>query len=238
VIVGIPSGVTEVEKKAVHDAGISAGAKRVFLIEEPMAAAIGARMPIQDAGGNMIVDIGGGTSEMAVLSLGGIVIAKSLKVAGDRMNEDIIRYARSEHGLLLGERMAEEIKMKVGAAAPLNENLETEMRGRDLVTGLPKSVIVSDEDIRRALQKSTRTLISNIRTTVEETPPELVSDLMERGIVLAGGGSLIRGLDKAINDATDIPVKVAEDPLTTVVRGTGIVLEDLDKLEDVLIEDI
>ncbi len=238
VLVGIPSGVTEVEKKAVHDAAISAGANRVYLIEEPMAAAIGARVPIQDAGGNMIVDIGGGTSEMAVISLGGVVIAKSLRVAGDKMNDDIIRYARAEHGLLLGDRMAEEIKIAVGAASPLEKNIEVEMRGRDLVTGLPKAVVVNDEDIRKALMKSVRILINNIRTTVEETPPELVSDLMERGIVLAGGGSLIRGLDKAINDATEIPVKVVEDPLTAVVRGAGLVIEDINHLEGVLIDDI
>jgi rod shape-determining protein MreB and related proteins len=172
------------------------------------------------------------------LSLGGLVIVKSLRVAGDKMNEDIIRYARSEHGLLLGERMAEEVKIAVGAAAPLEKNLETEMRGRDLVTGLPKSVVVTDEDIRRALQKSIRVLVNNIRTTIEETPPELVSDLMERGIVLAGGGSLLRGLDRAINASTDIPVRVVEDPLTTVVRGTGIVLEDIDALKGILIEEI
>lgn len=235
VVVGIPSGVTEVERRAVQDATLNAGGRIAMLIEEPMAAAIGARLPVQDASGSMIVDIGGGTSEIAVISLGGIVISRSIRVAGDEMNENIIQFARDEFNLLLGERTAEEVKIKIGSAYPLKEKLKTAIRGRDLVTGLPKEVSVTDDQIRHALQRSVRVIVNNIKTAVEETPPELVADIMEKGITLAGGGALLRGLDRLVAEETQMPVTIADDPLTAVVRGCGIVLEDLASLKDVLV---
>lgn len=237
VLIGIPSRITEVEKKAVIDAAMSAGAREAFLIEEPMAAAIGARLPVTDARGNMVVDIGGGTSEIAVISLGGIVSARSLRVAGDEMNEDIIRYCRDEFNLLVGEKSAEDIKIAIGSAYPLKEQMKVSVRGRDLVSGLPKEVIVNDEQIRDAISRSIRIIVNNVKTVIEETPPELLSDIMQRGIILAGGGGLIRGLDKLVANQTEMPVRMMEDPLTAVVRGIGIVLEDLEILKDVLVED-
>jgi len=235
VVVGVPSGVTEVEKKAVIDATVSAGAREAYLIEEPMAAAIGVRLPIQEAAGNMIVDIGGGTTEVAVISLGGIVASRSLRIAGDELNENIVQFARNEANLLLGEKTAENIKITIGSAYPLEERLEISMRGRDLITGLPKEVIVADDQIRSALSRSIKILVDNIKATIEETPPELVADIMTRGIILVGGGGLLRGLDKLISEQTKMPVKVADDPLTAVARGAGIVLEDIDKLKEVLV---
>ncbi|KKW09134.1 MAG: Rod shape-determining protein MreB [Parcubacteria group bacterium GW2011_GWA1_49_26] len=208
VIVGAPFGVTEVEKRAVRDATLSAGAREVFLIEEPMAAAIGARLAVQEPGGNFIVDIGGGTTEVAVLSLGGIVYAKSLRIAGDKMTEDIIHFAQEEYKIFIGERTAESIKI----------------------------AIVSDEDVRRAMERSVRQIVNEIKATVEETPPELLADIMHRGIFLAGGGALLRGLDTLIMKETKIPTRIVEDPLTAVVRGAGLVLENLDELRDVLTE--
>jgi len=237
VLIGIPSGITEVEKKAVIDAAINAGAREAYLIEEPMAAAIGARLPVIEARGNMVVDIGGGTSEIAVISLGGIVAARSLRVAGDEMNEDIIRYCRDEFNLLVGEKTAEDIKIAIGSAYHQEETLTYAIRGRDLVSGLPKEIVMNDEQVREALSRSIRIIINNIKTVVEETPPELLSDIMQRGIILAGGGSLVRGLDKLIADQTEIPVRMMEDPLTAVVRGAGIVLEDIESLKHVLVED-
>ncbi|NTV41397.1 MAG: rod shape-determining protein [Candidatus Moranbacteria bacterium] len=237
VLIGIPSVITEVEKKAVIDAAMNAGAREAYLIEEPMAAAIGARLPVTDARGNMVVDIGGGTSEIAVISLGGVVSARSLRVAGDEMNEDIIRYCRDEFNLLIGEKTAEDIKIAVGSAYILKEQLTIPIRGRDLVSGLPKEVIVNDSQIREAISRSIRIIVNNVKTVIEETPPELLSDIMQRGIILAGGGSLIRGLDKLIANQTEMPVRMMEDPLTAVVRGTGIVLEDLELLRHVLVED-
>lgn len=236
VIIGVPYGVTEVEKKAVCDAAKNAGAREVFLIEEPMAAAIGARLPVQDAGGNFMVDIGGGTAEVAVVSLGGIVLAKSLRIAGDKLNQDIIRFAQEEYKLLIGERAAEEIKIGIGSAYPIKERMELPLRGRNLVTGLPEEIIVSDEDIRRALAKSVRQIVISVKTTVEETPPELLADIMAKGIHLSGGGSLLKGLDVLIQEETRIPTKIIEDPMTAVVRGAGMVLENLDELHDVLAE--
>lgn len=236
IIVGIPSGVTEVEKKAVIDAGKSAGARKVFLIEEPMAAAIGARLSVQEAGGNFIVDIGGGTTEVAIISLGGIVLAKSLRVAGDRLNEDIIQFAQEEYKLLIGERTAEAIKIGIGSACPLKEKRELPMRGRNLVTGLPEEILVSDEDIRRAMERSVRQIITEIKIAVEETPPELLADVMTNGIHLSGGGALLRGLDTLVQKETRIPTKIIEDPMTAVVRGAGLVLENLDELQEVLVE--
>lgn len=236
VVVGIPLGVTEVEKKAVEDAALSAGARQVFLIEEPIAAAIGARLPVQDPEGSMIVDIGGGTSEIAVLSLGGAVTSKSLRVAGDELNMDIIQYARDEFNLLLGERTAEEIKIAIGSAYDMQERMEVKMRGRDLISGLPKEVTINDEQVREALKRSVKTIVNNVKQTLEETPPELVADIMERGIVLAGGGALLRGFDQLLHEHTLMPIHMADDPLTCVVRGTGLVLEDIDTLKDVLVD--
>ncbi len=235
VVIGIPSGVTEVEKRAVEDATKNAGAREVYLVEEPMAAAIGVRLPVQEAVGSFVVDIGGGTTDIAVISLGGIVVSRDLKVAGDKLNEDIIRFARDEFKLLLGERTAEDIKIAIGSAYEMPEPLEAVMRGRDLVTGLPKEIMVDDSDIRRAMRHSINVLVNAIKSVVEETPPELVADIMHRGIVLVGGGSLLRGLDRLIQEEAKIPVKVAEDPLTAVVRGTGIILEDVDALAEVLV---
>ncbi len=236
VVIGIPSGVTEVEKRAVVDAAVNAGARKAYLVDEPMAAAIGARLPVQEASGNMIVDIGGGTTEIAVISLGGVVVCRSLRIAGDEMNEDIIRYSRDEFNLLLGEKTAEDIKIAIGSAYEFDEVLEMPMRGRDLVTGLPKEVIVNDSQIREAIFRSIKIVVNNIKSTIEETPPELLSDIMQRGIILAGGGSLIRGLDKLIAEQTDMPVRVMDDPLTAVARGTGIILEHLEELKDILAE--
>ena len=235
VVIGIPSGVTEVEKRAVQDAALNAGARMAFLIEEPMAAAIGARLPVQDSAGSFIVDIGGGTSEIAVISLGGIVTSRSIRVAGDEMNENIIQMARDEFNLLVGERTAEEVKIKIGSAQIQKDRMKTQIRGRDLVTGLPKEITVTDEQVRKALSRSVRMIVNNIRSVIEETPPELLADIMTRGITLTGGGALLRGLDKLIADETQMPVGVVDDPLTAVVRGCGIVLEDLPSLKDVLV---
>lgn len=234
VVIGIPSGVTEVEKRAVEDAAKNAGAREVYLVEEPMAAAIGVRLPIQEAVGSMIVDIGGGTADIAVISLGGIVVSRALRIAGDKLNDDIIRFARDEFKLVLGERTAENLKIAIGSAYELPETLEATMRGRDLVTGLPREVLVDDADIRRAMRHSINTLVSAIKATIEATPPELVADIMHRGIILVGGGSLLRGLDRLIAEEAKIPVKVADDPMTAVVRGAGIILEHLDDLRTVL----
>jgi rod shape-determining protein MreB len=235
VVIGIPSGVTEVEKRAVQDAAINAGAARAYLIEEPMAAAIGARLNVQDASGSMIVDIGGGTTEIAVISLGGIVLSKSLRVAGDEMNQNIIQFARENFNLLIGERTAEDVKIRVGSAYPLEQAIYAQMRGRDLVSGLPKEVTVSDTQVRDALMHSLRIVVNSIKNIIEEIPPELISDIMHKGIVLAGGGALLRGLDKLVHEATSMPVSVAEDPLTCVARGAGVVVEDLEVLKDVLV---
>jgi len=235
VVIGIPSGVTEVEKRAVVDAAINAGAAKAYLIEEPMAAAIGSRLNVQDAQGSMIVDIGGGTTEIAVISLGGIVISKSIRVAGDEMNENIIQYARENFNLLLGDRTAEEVKIKIGSAYPLPQQLFAPMRGRDLVSGLPKEVTISDAQVREALMHSLKVIVNSIKNVIEEIPPELISDIMYKGIVLAGGGALLRGLDKLVHEATAMPIVIAEDPLTCVARGAGVVVEDLEVLKDVLV---
>lgn len=235
VVIGIPYGVTEVERRAVEEAAINAGAREVYLIEEPLAAAIGARLPVQEAAGNMVVDIGGGTTEVAVISLGGIVASRSLRIAGDELNQDIIDFARSQFNLLLGERTAEDIKMKIGSATELKEPLTCSMRGRDLVTGLPKEIFVNDEQIRSALKKSVFQIVDAVRQTMEETPPELVADIMDRGIVLCGGGALLKGLNELIAETTQTTVHIADDPLTSVVRGAGFVLEDLEMLKQVLL---
>jgi rod shape-determining protein MreB and related proteins len=235
IVVGIPSGVTEVERRAVQDACLSAGARQAFLIEEPMAAAIGAKLPIEEAEGVMIVDIGGGTTEIAVISLGGMVVSRSLRVAGDELDQDIVNYMRMRYGMLIGDRSAEDIKLEVGSAFDDGKLAggETVVRGRDLATGLPKSIKVSAQEIREALSGTVNEIVTSIQEVLEETPPELVSDIMERGIALAGGGALIRGLDKKIAEETKMPVWKADDPLTTVVRGCGRVLDDLDLLSKV-----
>ncbi|HHX58432.1 MAG TPA: rod shape-determining protein [Candidatus Moranbacteria bacterium] len=234
VVVGIPSGVTEVEKRAVIDVTQSAGAREVYLVDEPMAAAIGARLPVEEATGNMIVDIGGGTAEIAVISLGGIVASRSLKVAGDKMNEDVVRFVRNRYNLLLGEKTAEDIKISIGSAYPMEQELEMVIRGRDLISGLPKEVVIGDDEIREALAHSVRIIAGNVKAVIEETPPELVGDIMQKGIILAGGGGVIKGLDQLIAEQTGMPVRKMEDPLTAVVRGTGIVLENLSKFKEML----
>ncbi len=235
VVIGIPLDVTEVERKAVEDAALSAGAREGMLIEEPMAAALGARLPVRDATGHLIVDIGGGTTEIAVISLGGVVVWRSLRIAGDELTEAIIQYAREHFNLLLGEKTAEEIKHKIGSAVELDKPLEMKMRGRDLMTGLPREVSISDSQIREALQKILKLMVENIKMTIESTPPELVADIYEGGVMLTGGGALLKGLDKLLNDQLSIPVQVIDDPLTAVVRGTGVVLEDTAAVRDLLL---
>ncbi len=235
VVIGIPSGVTEVEKRAVYDAAMSAGAREVFLIEEPMAAAIGAGLPVTEAHGSLVVDIGGGTTEVAVFALGGIVVSRSIRVAGDEMDEDIINYARQKYNLLIGERMAEKIKIAIGSAFPLPEEKTMTLRGRNLVTGLPEAVEVSSIEVREALSSSVNTIVETVRATLDETPPELVADLMETGIAMAGGGSLLQGLVERIADETNIHTWLAEDALTCVARGAESVLQNLDELKQVLV---
>lgn len=235
VVIGIPLDITEVERKAVEDAALSAGARKVFLIEKSMAAAIGARLPISDAVGNIVIDIGGGTTEIAVIALSGVVTWKTLRIAGEEMNKNIIQYARDVFNLLLGEKIAEEIKIKIGSAAELKEPLTMEMRGRDLITGLPKSVTVNDAQIREALSRSTKQIIDGIKAALEVTPPELLADIFERGVILTGGGALLRGIDQAITKATEIPVRIADDPATCAVRGTGLLLENLALLKEITV---
>ena len=234
VVIGIPLDITEVEKKAVEDAAKSAGAREVFLIEQSMAAAIGTRLDVTGAQATMVVDIGGGTTEIAVISLGGVVTWKTLRLAGNALDNDIIQYVREEFDILIGEQVAENIKIRIGSAAVLKEAMEMPLRGRDLINGLPKEVMISDSQVREAMQRIIRQIAENIKITLETTPPELVSDIYEHGIILTGGGALLRGLDKEIAQATKIPVRVAEDPLTCVVRGTGMLLADPALLAKVL----
>jgi rod shape-determining protein MreB and related proteins len=234
VVIGIPLDITEVERKAVEDACRSAGAREVFLIEQPLAAAIGARLPIQEAIGNMVVEIGGGTTEIAIISLSGIVTWKSLKIAGIELDENIINYVRENFNLLLGEKTAEEIKIKIGNVYNEDPNLEHHVRGRDLLTGLPKEITLTSKQVKEAIIKSIKKITEQIKDTLEETPPELVADIYERGLILSGGGALLGGLDKLIHQETKIPVHLAADPLTTVVRGNGIILDDFDNLKEVL----
>ena len=234
VVVGIPSGVTEVEKRAAHDAAIHAGAREAYPVEEPMAAAIGAGLPVQEPVGSMIVDIGGGTTEVAVISLGGIVINHSIRTAGDEIDEAVIHYARREHNLLIGERMAEAAKIAAGSAYPLEEERQVTLRGRDLVTGLPKAVEVSSVELREAISGPVTLVVELVKLALEETPPELVADIMQNGITLAGGGALLAGLDRRLAVETRMPVTVADDPLTCVVRGTGRIVESLEQYSRVL----
>lgn len=235
VVIGIPLDITEVEKKAVEDAVKSAGAREVFLVEEPMAAAVGVRLPVLEPSATMIVDIGGGTTDIAVIALGGCVNTKSLRLAGTTLNNDIIQYVREEFNILIGEQLAEKVKIDIGAASHLKENLDMTLRGRDLISGLPKEVKVTDGQIREAMRKTINQIIDNIKLVLETTPPELVADIYECGIVLTGGGSLLKGLDKEISNATRVPVKIAEDPLTCVARGTGILLADSELLAKVVV---
>ncbi|MBI4768929.1 MAG: rod shape-determining protein [Chloroflexi bacterium] len=228
VVVGIPSGVTEVEKRAVYDAAVSAGAREAFLIEEPMAAALGAGLPVGEARGSMVIDIGGGTTEVAVFSMGGIVVSRSLRVAGDEMDQDIVQFARNKYNLLIGERMAERVKHAVGSAYPLREERTVTMRGRNLVTGLPEAVEVSSIEIREALSASVSTIVATIRDTIDETPPEIIADLMETGVAMAGGGSQLLGFSDRLTDELKMRVWLAEDSMSCVARGAGLILEDLD----------
>ena len=235
VVIGIPLDITEVERKAVEDAALSAGAREVYLIEQPMAAAIGARIPVQESSGHMVVDIGGGTTDIAGVSLGGIVCSRSLKTAGNELNDAIIRYARDYFSILLGERTSEYVKIKIGSAAPLEEALAMKVRGRDLATGLPKEIIMDDTQVREAMSRSVQIVINTIKATIENTPPELVSDIYENGLLLSGGGALLRSLDSLIAEATGIPVIIADDPLTCVVRGTAVLLADIEFLRTVMV---
>jgi rod shape-determining protein MreB and related proteins len=235
VVIGIPLGITGVEKKAVEDAALSAGAREVFLVEDPMAAAIGARLPIQEAVGNMVIDIGGGKTEIAVVSLGGIVASRNLPIAGEELNSDIIQYVRDKFNLYIGEATAEEVKIKIGSVAYEDKTLEMEVRGRDVVTGLPRVAKISSLHVKEAVFKTIRTIVDNIKSTIENTPPELVSEIYERGILLSGGGAMLRGLPELIKSETQITTSIMDDPATSVVRGTSIILEDFENLKSVLV---
>lgn len=236
VVVGVPSGVTNVETRAVRDATLNAGAREVYIVEEPMAAAIGIKLPVNEPAGNMLIDIGGGTTDIAVISLGGIVRSKNLKIAGDKLNQDISNYIRSEFKILVGEKTAEDIKIKLGKIIDDDEVLEAPIRGRDLVTGLPREVILTDSDVREAIGQSIQTLIDATKEVLESTPPEILADIMKRGIYLTGGGALIRGLDQVLFEEIQIPFHVANDPLSAVARGTGVILENIDKYREVIID--
>lgn len=235
VVVGIPFDVTEVERRAVEEATLNAGARQVFLIEEPIAAAIGGRLPIQEPGGSFIVDIGGGTTEVAVISMGGIVVSKSLRIAGDELTQGIIDFMREKNNLLIGEKTAEEIKIKIGSALPYKDGMKMTVRGRNLLTGLPFETVVTNGEVYQAMKKAINQIVEAIKSALEETPPELAADIYEKGIFLAGGGALLKGMDKLINSVTKTKVNIVDDPLTAVARGTGFVLEDLDNLIDVLL---
>jgi len=236
IIIGVPSGITQVEKRAIRDSAEQAGAREVYLIEEPMAAAIGAGLPVQEPSGNMIVDIGGGTTEVAVISLSGIVNSQTVRIAGDEMDEAIIQYLKRKYNLLIGERTAENIKIQIGSAYPFDEPRKMEVKGRDLMEGLPKTLTINDSDIREALHDVIYAIVDTVKSTLERTPPELAADIAEKGIVLAGGGSLLHGLDILLSLETHLKVRVAEDPLSCVVLGTGKALEELDLLRTICLE--
>ena len=235
VVVGVPSGITEVEERAVEESVIQAGAKEVYLIEEPMAAAIGASLEVGEPSGNIIVDIGGGTTEVAVISLGGIVVSHSLRVAGDELDEDIVNYIKREMNLAIGNTTAEQIKIQIGCAMPLMTEMNMDVRGRDLASGFPRNVKVTSTQIEEAIKESINKIVDIVKLTLEKTPPELASDIMEKGIILAGGGALIKNLDKLLSNETGMPVYVADEPLDCVVRGTGKTLDDLERLKTVLV---
>jgi rod shape-determining protein MreB len=234
-VVAVPSGITGVEQSAVKEAGHQAGARRVYIIEEPMAAAIGAGLPVHEPTGNMVVDVGGGTTEVAMISLGGIVTSQSIRVGGDEMDQAIIAFAKKEHSLMLGERTAEEIKMAIGSACPSPDEPHTEIRGRDLVSGLPKTIVISAEEVRHAIQGPVSTIADIVKTTLDKCPPELAGDVMDRGIALTGGGALLRGLDERLREETGMPIQLADNPLESVVLGTGKCVEDFDALQQVLV---
>jgi len=228
VVVCVPSGVTGVEKRAVEEATLSAGARQAYLIEEPMAAAIGAGLPVAEPTGNMVVDIGGGTTEVAVISLGGIVVAQSIRVGGDEMDEAIINWVKREYKLMIGSQTSEEVKLEIGSAYPLHEEVQAEIRGRDMITGLPKTVVLSSEEVREALEEPVNQIVDAVKSTLDKTPPELASDIMDRGIMLAGGGALLQGLDERLRQETEMPIHVAESPLTCVAVGSGRSLEEFE----------
>ena len=226
VVVAVPSGITQVEKRAVRDSAESAGAREVFLLEEPMAAAIGVGLPVQEPTGNMIIDIGGGTTEVAIISMSGIVYSKSIRIAGDEMDEAIVNYIKRKYNLLIGERTAEEVKIQIGSAYPLEERITMEVKGRDLVAGIPKTLIVTDEEIREALTETFGSIVEAVKIALERTPPELAADIVDKGVVVAGGGSLIKGLDTLLKEATGLPITLADDPLSAVANGAGLILKD------------
>ncbi|MEK7150088.1 MAG: rod shape-determining protein [Patescibacteria group bacterium] len=235
VVVGVPSGVTNVEIRAVRDATRNAGAREVYIVEEPMAGAIGIRLPVMEPVGNMVIDIGGGTTDIAVISLGGIVKSKNIKIAGDKLNSDIMNYIRSEFKILIGEKTAENLKIAIGSVIP-GDPAEVSIKGRDLITGLPREVVITDSDIREAISQSIDNLVEAIKEVLETTPPEIIADVMQRGIHLVGGGALIKGLDEFLRKWFKMPVFIADDPLTAIARGTGIILENLEEFEEVLIQ--
>src|SRR5690348_13444254 len=234
-VVAVPSGITGVEQSAVKEAGHQAGARRVYIIEEPMAAAIGAGLPVHEPTGNMVVDIGGGTTEVAIISLGGIVTSQSVRVGGDELDHAVITYSKKEYSLMLGERTAEEIKMAIGSAYPFSDEPHAEIRGRDLVSGLPKTIIISAEEVRRAIEEPVNAIVDAVKTTLDKCPPELSGDIMDRGIVLTGGGALLRGLDERLKHETGMPIIVADDPLQSVALGSGRCVEDFESLQQVLV---
>lgn len=235
IVICVPSGITGVEQRAVEEAGHQAGARKVHIIEEPMAAAIGAGLPVHEPTGNMVVDIGGGTTEVAVISLGGVVTADSIRVGGDELDEAIIQYIKKEYSLMLGERTAEEIKIAIGSAFPLPEEPRADIRGRDLVTGLPRNIIITAEEIRRAIEEPVSTIVDAVKSSLDKTPPELAADIMDRGIVLTGGGALLRGLDERLKHETGMPIHISENPLHAVALGAGRCLEEIESLKNVLI---
>lgn len=235
-VIGVPSGITNVEIRAVRDAAMNAGAREVYIIEEPMAAALGSGLPVREATGSMVVDIGGGTTDIAVVSLGGIVRSKNLRVAGDKLNSDIMAHVRSEFKVLIGEKTAEDVKIAIGSLVASSSPLEAVVRGRDLITGLPREIVLTDSDVREAISQSIDTLIEAVREVLETTPPEILSDIIRSGLYLTGGGALLWGLDALLSEWCKVPVYVADDPLTAVVRGTGIILEDLENNMEFLIE--
>ena len=237
-VVAVPGGITGVERSAVKEAGLQAGARRVYIIEEPMAAAIGAGLPVYEPTGNMVVDVGGGTTEVAVISLGGIVISQSIRVGGDEMDQAVIVFAKKEYSLMLGERTAEQIKMAVGSAYPSPDEPHAEIRGRDLVSGLPKTIVISAGEVRHAIAEPISTIVDIVKTTLDMCPPELAGDIMDRGIALTGGGALLRGLDERLRDETGLPIQLADNPLESVVTGTGKCVENFDTLQQVLVPQI
>lgn len=235
VVVGVPTGITNVEIRAVRDAIRNAGAREVFVVEEPVAAAIGMKLSVMDPVGSMVVDIGGGTTDIAVISLGGVVRSRNVRIAGDKFNSDIMSYVRSEFKMLIGDKTAENVKIAIGSAIPMEQSMEAVIKGRDLVTGLPKEVVITDTDVREAMAQSVYTLVESVKEVLETTPPEILADVMSRGLHLAGGGALLRGLGQLLHDVVKIPIHIANDPLTAVARGTGIILEDVDHFKDILI---